>query len=72
MASKELEVLEDFITQNKLKITRQRRAVLNAFLDCEEHVSAEELYRLVTANEPKVGLATIYRTLSLLTESGLA
>ena len=72
MASKELEVLEDFITQNNLKITNQRRAVLKAFLDHEEHVSAEELYKLVTATEPKLGLATVYRTLALLTKSGLA
>ena len=72
MSNRELEVLEDYIAQNNLKITRQRRAVLNAFLDCEEHVSAEELYHLVTANEPKVGLATVYRTLALLTQSGLA
>ncbi|NIQ03233.1 MAG: transcriptional repressor, partial [Nitrospinaceae bacterium] len=72
MPSKELEVLEDYIAQNKLKITRQRRAVLSAFLECEEHVSAEELYKLVTVKEPKVGLATVYRTLALLTQSGLA
>ena len=72
MASKELEVLEDFIVQNKLKITKQRRAVLNAFIECENHVSAEELYNLVTATEPRVGLATVYRTLALLTKSGLA
>ena len=59
MASKELEVLEDYIIQNNLKITKQRRAVLNVFLECENHVSAEELYNLVIATEPKVGLATV-------------
>ena len=48
------------------------KLVLNAFIDCENHVSAEELYNLVTAIEPKVGLATVYRTLALLTQSGLA
>ena len=72
MASKELEVLEDYIVQNKLKITKQRRAVLNAFIECEKHVSAEELYNQVTITDPKVGLATVYRTLALLTQSGLA
>ena len=72
MPSKELEVLEDYISQNNLKITKQRRAVLNAFLVCEKHVSAEELYNLVLEAEPKIGLATIYRTLALLTHSGLA
>ena len=72
MASEELQVLEEFIVQNKLKITKQRRAVLNAFLECEKHVSAEELYNQVTITDPKVGLATVYRTLALLTRSGLA
>ena len=72
MASKELKVLEGYITQNQLKITRQRRAVLKAFTECENHVSAEELYNVVSSAESKIGLATVYRTLALLTESGLA
>ncbi|MFQ5443925.1 MAG: Fur family transcriptional regulator [Nitrospinales bacterium] len=72
MVSKEEEVLEDYITQNNLKLTRQRRSVLNAFLSCEDHVSVEELYKSVSSIEPKIGLATVYRTLSLLTQSGLA
>ncbi len=72
MATDEHEVLENYITQNNLKITKQRRAVLEAFLANEEHLSAEELYKIVSAKEPKIGLATVYRTLALLTESGLA
>lgn len=72
MGKKELKVLEDYIARHNLKITRQRRIVLDTFAECEEHVSAEELYKLVTATEPKVGLATVYRTLALLTQSGLA
>ena len=72
MANREHEVLETYITQHKLKITKQRRAVLEAFVGSEEHVSAEELYKRVSEMEPKIGLATVYRTLALLTESGLA
>ncbi len=72
MSSKEQQVLEDFISQNNLKITRQRRVVLNAFLENEEHVSAEDLHRIVKEKESNIGLATVYRTLSLLTQSGLA
>lgn len=72
MASKEHEVLENYINRHNLKITKQRRAVLEAFLESEEHVSAEELYKIVSEKEPKIGLATVYRTLALLTESGLA
>lgn len=72
MKHNEQDVLEQYITQNNLKVTRQRRAVLKAFLDCKDHVSAEELYRAVSQTEPRIGLATVYRTLSLLTQSGLA
>ena len=72
MAIKELEVLEGYIAQHNLKITRQRRAILKAFLDCEDHVSVEELYLAISKSESKIGLATVYRTLALLTKSGLA
>ena len=72
MDSSEIEVLENYIAEHKLKITKQRRAVLNSFLACENHVSVEELYSIVSEQEPKIGLATIYRTLALLTKSGLA
>lgn len=70
--TKEHEVLEDYISQHKLKITNQRRIVLDEFLKIERHVSAEDLYKLVSEREPKIGLATIYRTLALFTQSGLA
>ena len=72
MVSSEQDVLENFIAQNNLKVTRQRRSVLKAFLETKDHISAEELYRAVSQKEPKIGLATVYRTLSLLTRSGLA
>ena len=39
-----------FLVWGNLKITKQRRAVLNAFIECENHVSAEELYNLVVEN----------------------
>ena len=70
--SSEIEVLESYIAEHKLKITKQRRVVLNVFLECKDHVSVEELYAIVSEQEPKIGLATIYRTLALLTKSGLA
>ena len=72
MGNIELEVLENYITKHNLKITRQRRAVLKAFLESDNHVSVEELYSAISETEPKVGLATVYRTLALLTKSGLA
>ena len=58
--SSEIEVLESYIAEH------------NVFLECKDHVSVEELYSIVSEQEPKIGLATIYRTLALLTKSGLA
>ena len=72
MDSEEIDVLEEYISKNNLKITKQRRGVLKVFLECENHVSVEELYNIVLKTEPKIGLATVYRTLALLTKSGLA
>ena len=72
MGSEEIDVLEEYISVNNLKITKQRRTVLKIFLESKDHVSVEELYNTVLKTEPKIGLATVYRTLALLTKSGLA
>ena len=72
MITNEIDILENYISENNLKITKQRRAVLKTFLECKNHISVEELYNVVLKTEPKVGLATVYRTLALLTKSGLA
>ena len=72
MGNEEIDVLEEYISVNNLKITKQRRTVLKIFLECKNHVSVEELYMIVLKTEPKIGLATVYRTLALLTKSGLA
>jgi len=72
MDSKEIDILEDYISENNLKITKQRRTVLKIFLESKNHISVEELYNIVLKTEPKIGLATVYRTLALLTKSGLA
>ena len=45
---------------------------MKAFLNSEKHVSVEELNNTISRSESKIGLATVYRTLTLLTKSGLA
>ena len=55
-----------------LKRTAQRDLILEVFLRTEEHVSSERLYELVRQNDPNVGYTTVYRTLKLLTDCGLA
>ncbi|WP_170007542.1 ferric iron uptake transcriptional regulator [Bacillus fonticola] len=51
------------------KLTPQREATLRVLLEREEdHLSAEDVYLLVKEKAPEIGLATVYRTLELLTE----
>lgn len=51
------------------KLTPQRQAILQVFFDNpDDHLSAEDVYNLVRSTTPEPGLATVYRTLELLSE----
>ncbi len=55
-----------------LRSTDQRRIIVEAFFRSPNHVSIEELLAQVRREDPKVGYATVYRTLKLLAECGVA
>ncbi len=61
----------DFIASRGLKTTRQRNTIVSVFFRMRGHVSVEELLREVKKVNPRIGYATVYRTLHLLVESGL-
>ncbi len=64
--------LKAYLTEHGLRLTRQRRVIAEAFFEGEGHPDIEELYERVRAIDRGVGQATVYRTLKLLVESGLA
>ncbi len=68
----ELSVLEGFLKTKALKHSRKREEILDVFLNVDRHLTADELYRLAKKKDPSIGFATVYRTLKLLSESGLA
>ena len=68
----EQRVLTDYLTQHGLKRSTQREAILDAFLKAGSHVSVEDLLKIVKRREPAVGRTTIYRSLKLFQEAGLA
>ena len=70
--TEEQEVFLKHIQKQGLKRTAQRDLILDVFLRTEGHVSGEDLYRLVREQDPSVGQTTVYRTLRLLTDAGLA
>lgn len=55
-----------------LKRTDQRDTILQTFLETRDHLSTEQLLQLVRKRDARIGLTTVYRTLKLLTECGLA
>src|ERR1044072_7881665 len=69
--TEEHEVFLKHIQKRGLKRTSQRDLILDVFLRTEEHLSIEDLYRLVQREDPTVGQTTVYRTRKLLTEAGL-
>lgn len=59
----------DLLKEKGLKVTNQRMRVMEAIASCPgEHLTAEEIYELVKADYPDIGLATVYRTIQLLNE----
>src|SRR5438270_9300184 len=65
-------ILVDHLQRAGLRRTSQRDLILEIFLRTEDHLTSEDLYRLVKQKDPNVGHTTVYRTLKLLTEAGLA
>jgi Fur family ferric uptake transcriptional regulator len=70
--SEEQEVFLRHIQGAGLKRTAQRDLILDVFLRTEEHLSSEDLYSLVKREDQTIGQTTVYRTLKLLTDAGLA
>ena len=64
--------LSAYLEEKNLKHTKQRDVILDAFLDARGHATSEELYRLVREVNSNIGYTTVYRTLKLLVDAGIA
>lgn len=65
-------LLHAYMAKQGLRSTDQRRLILDAFFQAKSHISIEELLADVRLLHPRVGYATVYRTLKLLAECGVA
>lgn len=70
------QLLNDFkslLKKNSLKFTIQREVILETLYNSDEHLTPESLHHLIQDKHPdlKTGIATVYRTLALLEESGM-
>jgi len=69
-----LEKFKDLLKVNCLKFTKQRELILKFLYENDEHFTPEEINMLLKKAYPgiNIGIATVYRTLALLEESGIA
>ena len=65
-------ILERYMAERGLKSTRQRSLIIDLFFGMHGHFSVEDVWSRVRQDDPRVSVATVYRTMKLLSESGLA
>ena len=68
----ETEILRSYLRENDLRFTPQRQIILEVFLENQGHVEVEDLFVEVQRRDSSIGIATVYRTMNLFVECGLA
>jgi Fur family transcriptional regulator, ferric uptake regulator len=61
----------EYLAGKRLRVTAQRRAIIETVFSTQQHFTAEQLLTWSRRRDKTVSRATVYRTLPLLTESGL-
>lgn len=72
MADEAKQILRAHLARLGLKHSSQRDTILHIFLATHDHLSTEELHSLIKKHDSTIGYTTVYRTLKLFTECGLA
>lgn len=70
--NEEKRVFGEHLKRVGLKHSHQRDVILEEFLKHHKHMSADDLYRLSRDRDPRIGFSTVFRTLKLLKDSGMA
>ena len=63
--------LEALCAERGLRITEQRRVIARVLSEAEDHPDVEELHTRSAAIDPKISIATVYRTVRLFEEAGI-
>jgi Fur family ferric uptake transcriptional regulator len=67
-----LRTVRQAVRKKGVRWTTQREAIVGTFVDAGRHITAEELHQVVRTIDPTVSAATVYRTMNLLVEIGMA
>ncbi len=71
-SAKKAQTFKDNLQARGYKSTQQRNRIFEIFAQINHSISADEFYRQVKKRLPRIGFATVYRTLKLLERNGLA
>lgn len=63
--------IERLCIERGLRMTGQRRVVARVLSEANDHPDAEDVYRRASKLEPKISIATVYRTLRIFEEAGI-
>lgn len=63
--------LEEICIAKGLRMTEQRRVIARVLEKASDHPDVEELYRRASAIDPKISIATVYRTMKLFDDAGV-
>jgi len=63
--------IEKLCIEKGMRMTEQRRVIARVLSESEDHPDVEELHRRAHAVDPHISIATVYRTVRLLEESGI-
>ncbi|GAB5446570.1 Fur family transcriptional regulator [Gymnodinialimonas sp.] len=65
------DTIEDRCAAKGLRMTEQRRVIARVLEASDDHPDVEELYARAVAVDPKISIATVYRTVKLFEEAGI-
>ncbi len=63
--------LEQLCTEKGLKMTEQRRTIARVIAEASDHPDVETVYRRATTIDPRISIATVYRTLKLFEDANV-
>lgn len=63
--------IEKLCQKKGLKMTEQRRVIAGIISESTDHPDVEEIYKRASKKDPKIGIATVYRTVKMLEEGGV-
>ena len=69
--SEDTRSLEEICLAKGLRMTEQRRTIAQVLQAATDHPDVEELYRRASAVDPKISIATVYRTVKLFEDAGV-